>query len=300
MPLKNILGKKDRSIWNVSDIALLKNKKSIEELLEFGIIVIDKPSGPTSFQVSAYIREKLGLTRTGHLGTLDPAVSGVLPVTLDRACRLSEYLLGAKKRYIGIMRLHENVDNGPLAKAMAEFVGKIKQMPPVKSSVKRAIREREVYSWTLLERNQKDVLFDTEVQAGTYIRTLVHDLGKKIGGAHMLELRRIQAGIFEEHAANTLYDFDNAIEKFNQGDSTLLKEMIIPGEIIGKILPKLIVKAEHVSKYLRGAPIHRSELSSKSLPLKGKIAVFSDDKMIGCYTVINKGDLYAKPELVLN
>jgi len=295
-----MLAKKERGIWIVIDIEKIKKNKSIQELLDFGIIVIDKPSGPTSFQVSGYVKEKLGLKRTGHLGTLDPTVSGVLPVTLGRACRLTEYLLGAKKRYIGIMRLHEPVSKGVVTKAMNEFVGKIKQMPPVKSSVKRVIREREVYSWNLLEQEGKEVLFDTEVQAGTYIRTLVHDLGKNIGGAHMLELRRISAGAFNEQKSYTLYDLDEAVEQFAKGDEKLLKDIIVPGEVIGNILDSLTVKQEHVLQYLRGAPIHYSELSSKKVPPQGKIAVFYENKLIGCYVVVDKGDLYAKPELVLN
>src|SRR3989338_8837485 len=181
--------------------------KDMNHLVNFSLLNLDKPSGPTSFNVSEFVRRKLGLTKTSHMGTLDPAVSGVLPVTLNRACRLSAYLMKKNKTYVGIMRLHEDISEGELKEKMKDFVGKITQMPPVRSSVKRAEREREVYAFNLLEKDGKDVLFEASVEAGTYIRTLVHDLGKKIGGAHMLELRRTSAGIFGEEESISLYDF---------------------------------------------------------------------------------------------
>ena len=175
--------------------------KSIKELLNFGIIVIDKPTGPTSFSISDYVRKQLGLTKTSHFGTLDPQVTGVLPIALGRACKLTGTFLGHDKTYIGIMHTHKEQDIKELQKIINEnFLGTIKQTPPKKSRVKRQERERDINRFELLEvsENKKDFLFISEVQGGTYIRKLCSDLGEKIGGAHMLELRRIKAGIFKE------------------------------------------------------------------------------------------------------
>ena len=80
--------------------------KTIKELLEFGIINVDKPSGMTSFQVDDYVRGRLEVKRAGHQGTLDPNVSGVLPIAVNRACKLSKYLTKRDKSYVGVMRLH--------------------------------------------------------------------------------------------------------------------------------------------------------------------------------------------------
>ena len=91
------------------DIEKIKSQKTIQELLEFGIINIDKSSGPTSFNISDFVKKKLNLRKTSHFGTLDPKVTGVLPVALNRACKLSGYFLGENKEYIGIMRFHEEV-----------------------------------------------------------------------------------------------------------------------------------------------------------------------------------------------
>ena len=205
-----------------------EKEKPIEELLYFSIILLDKPIGPTSFQVSQYIKETLKLKKTSHMGTLDPAVSGLLPITLNRACKLSNYFMQSDKAYIGIMRLHSNISLGSLKKEMEYFLGKIKQKPPVRSNVKRQERIREVKTFKILERREKDVLFLVEVQAGTYIRKLIHDLGERIGGAHMLELRRIKASIFNEAHEEmiNLYDFDKIVKDFHNGNDSCIRRMV--------------------------------------------------------------------------
>jgi len=157
-------------------------KKTIKELLEFGVINIDKSRGPTSFAVSQFVKKTLGLAKTAHMGTLDPQVTGVLPVTLNRACKLSNWFMGQDKEYVGIMRLHGEVSDEELEKEMDKLRGKITQLPPVRSAVKRAEREREVKKFEILERKGKDVLFVAIVEAGTYIRKLCSDLGDEIGG----------------------------------------------------------------------------------------------------------------------
>src|SRR3989338_656225 len=234
-------------------------EKSIKELLEFGIVNIDKSSGPTSFNISDFVRKKLNLRKTSHFGTLDPKVTGVLPIALNRACKLTGYFMKKKKAYIGIMRLHEDVDDEKLKKEIEKFTGKIKQLPPVKSRVKREEREREVYRFEILERDEKDrknVLFETEVEAGTYIRKLVHDLGKNIGGAHMLELRRTKAGVFSENGNEfvNLYDFVKAVNAYKNGDESLLRSILIPAEIISEILPVMQVRKESVKSLFVGKP----------------------------------------------
>ena len=160
----------------------IKQNKSIKELLEFGIINIDKSSGPTSFDISDFVRKKLELRKTSHFGTLDPKVTGVLPIALNRACKLTGYFLGHDKEYVGIMRFHEEIDRKKVEKAIKEkFTGVITQLPPVKSRVKRAERQREIKSFEILEQEGKDFVFKTVVQGGTYIRKLLHDLGEELG-----------------------------------------------------------------------------------------------------------------------
>src|SRR3990167_10489414 len=170
------------------DVEKLKKEKSIQELLEFGIINIDKPSGPTSFDISDFVREKLQLRKTSHFGTLDPKVTGVLPIALNRGCKLTGFFLGEDKEYVGIMRMHEEISLEKINKAIKEkFLGRIRQTPPKKSRVKRQEREREIKNFEILEQDGKNYVFRAEVQGGTYIRKLIDDLGKELGiGAHKI------------------------------------------------------------------------------------------------------------------
>ena len=207
--------------------------ENIKQLINFGIINIDKPAGPTSFSVSSFVRRKLNLNKTSHLGTLDPKVTGVLPMALGRTCKLSSFFMRHDKGYVGILHCHKEQRIENLQKLIDEnFTGKIMQMPPHKSAVKREEREREVFSWKLTEsaNEGKDFLFYCEVEGGTYIRKLCSDLGEMIGGAHMAELRRTKAGIFNEEKMYNLYEFEEAVDEYEKGDHKKLEAMIVPAE----------------------------------------------------------------------
>jgi H/ACA ribonucleoprotein complex subunit 4 len=302
----------------------IKSKKTIKELLEFGIINIDKSSGPTSFDVSEFVKKKLELRKTSHFGTLDPKVTGVLPVALNRACKLTGFFLGEDKEYGGIMVIHEDISLEKVEKAIKEkFLGKIKQTPPVKSRVKRQEREREIKNFEILEKDDKNFLFITECQGGTYIRKLVSDLGEYLKtGAHMLELRRIKAGIFmeegiffkdEKHSAGrfkenekvypsvNLYDFENAVEEYKQGKEQKLRKMIIPAEIVCEVYPIIQVKENNLKKILTGKPIYKEDLEKQEKDYeKDVVCVFCKDRFLGMYRLIKEGELFAKPEFVMN
>jgi H/ACA ribonucleoprotein complex subunit 4 len=260
----------------------------------FSLINIDKPRGPTSFQVSQYLMKSLNLKKTSHMGTLDPQVTGVLPITLGRACKLSNYFMHKNKTYVGVMRLHEDVSLTELNKHIKPLIGKITQLPPVRSAVKRAPRQRSIHSFKILEKKEKDVLFETEVEAGTYIRKLIHNLGEKIKGAHMLELRRTKAGIFDESTAINLYDFDKALE-----NNTLDKHLIPAEEAIKKVLPFIQIKEENLKQFLDGKPLMKHDLKDK-LPKEEIFATFIGERFIGIYHKHTEGDIIAKAEFVYN
>ena len=273
------------------------NKKILKDLLEFGILNIDKPSGPTSFEISDHVKKLLGLRKTSHFGTLDPKVTGVLPIALNRACKLTGFFLGEDKEYVGIMRIHKEISIKDLEKMIKEkFIGKIIQLPPVKSRVKRQEREREIKNFEILEKDCQNFLFKTEVQGGTYIRKLIHDLGEALGiGAHMLELRRIRAGIFKEINSIDLYELEEAVK-----DEEKLKKLIIPGEIISELFPIVQIKEESAERILRGQPIYEKNLSKKEeFNENDKISVFSKERFIGVFKIINHEEIFARPLFVL-
>lgn len=288
------------------DLDKIKKEKSIAELLEFSIINIDKPSGPTSFTVSDHIRKLLGLNKTSHFGTLDPKVTGVLPVALSRACKLTGYFLGEDKEYVGIMRVHEDIPLEKIKEAIKEkFLGVIKQTPPKKSRVKRQEREREIKTFELLEKDGNDILFRTEVQGGTYIRKLIDDLGTYMGvGMHMLELRRVRAGIFKEdnkkYPSVNLYDFEKAVEECKKENEEPLRKILIPGEIISELHPSIEVKEDTLKNLWSGKHFFKNYLKKQKKFEKDEIiCVFSGNRFIEMAKVINEGEIFAKPEFVL-
>ncbi len=295
------------------DIEKIQKEKPINELLEFSIINLDKPTGPTSFTVDQIVQKYLGLRKTSHFGTLDPQVTGVLPVALNRACKLTGYFIGGKKEYVGIMSIHSEVSEKELNSKIKQLTGKIKQLPPVKSNVKREEREREVFTFKILEKNNKEYIFKTEVEAGTYIRKLIHDLGESLpesSGAHMLELRRTKASIFQEDDSVDLYKLHDAINQYkNKGNEKPLREILIPAEIISQILPTLQIKSQSLNRLYHGSPLFIKDLKNeKELKITQskdeKISIFNDDKFIGVFRLSsspqkNQNSPIAYPEFVL-
>jgi len=279
--------------------------KDIKELLNFGLINIDKPAGPTSFSVGEFVCRKLRLKKTSHMGTLDPKVTGVLPVTLGRACKLSGYFIRHDKSYVGVLHTHKDCEIKELQKLIdGNFVGKIKQTPPHRSAVKREEREREVYSWNLIEAGEtsRDFLFETRVEGGTYVRKLCSDLGEMIGGAHMGELRRSEAGIFDESTIVSLYDFEKAVDLYKGGDESMLKGMVVRAEdAIKKVLPVVEVDKIALTSLYVGRPLLNSDVVGKPKLKDGDVfALFCGDVFVGVYKRGWEDGIFGKAEFVYN
>jgi len=238
-------------------------ERTVKELLDFGIIPLDKPPGPTSHQVSAYVQKILRIRKAGHSGTLDPKVTGVLPVALGHGTRIVQSLLTAGKEYVTIMHLHKPVDEYRVRQLLAQFQGKITQLPPVKSAVKRQLRQRTIYYMEFLAMEGQDVLFKAGTQAGTYIRKLCHDMGQSIKqdgkpvGAHMDELRRTKAGPFEEtDGLVTLHDLADAYYYWKEeGLEEPIRKAILPAEAGLSHLKKIWVLDSAVQSLCQGVQL---------------------------------------------
>ncbi len=229
--------------------------RPMERYLGYGVVNVDKPKGPTSHQISAYVQKIFGIDKAGHSGTLDPKVTGVLPVALSKVTKVVQALLPAGKEYVCIMHLHSDIEEEKVRAACDEFVGRIKQMPPLKSAVKRQERYRKIYYLNIHEIKKRDVLFRVGCQAGTYIRKLVHDIGAKLGcGAHMAELRRTKAGPFSEATLCTLQDLTDAVWAYKEkNDERLLRKYVQPVENAVAHLPKVWIFDSSVSSVAHGA-----------------------------------------------
>lgn len=230
--------------------------RPLREYIRFGLINLDKPPGPSSHEVVAWIKKILKVNKAGHGGTLDPKVTGVLPVALEDATKAIKAFLLSGKEYVCLMQLHSEVAVNTLEKVLEEFTGEIYQLPPVRSSVKRALRRRIIYYIKLLDVEGKLVLFRVACQAGTYIRKLCYDIGEALGtAAHMRELRRIRSGTFHvDEGLSTMEDLVNAQYEYEEyGDEEILRGIIRPVEDAFKHIPKIYVRDTAVDAICHGA-----------------------------------------------
>ncbi|OGS49333.1 MAG: tRNA pseudouridine(55) synthase TruB [Euryarchaeota archaeon RBG_16_68_13] len=229
--------------------------RSMDERIRLGVAVVDKPEGPTSHQVSAWVRDIFGVGKAGHSGTLDPRVTGVLPVALSDATRALEAVLEGDKEYVGVMHLHQDIEARRVKAMMSRFVGEIYQTPPVRSAVKRERRARHVYELEALEIAARTVLFRVRCESGTYIRTLCVDLGDALGvGANLVDLRRTRTATFMEAEARPVNAFRDAFVFWKEeGDEVPLRSLLQPVERLLAHLPRVVMKDTAVDAVCHGA-----------------------------------------------
>jgi H/ACA ribonucleoprotein complex subunit 4 len=238
-----------------------------ERIREGAFLLVDKPRGPTSHQVAAWVRDLLGVERAGHAGTLDPHVSGLLWVGVGPALKLLPLLLDFPKRYVGVIDLHGRVPVAELSAVLAEFQGPIYQTPPVRAAVRRERRIRTIYRLTLLERQGPHLLVDVTCESGTYIRSLAVDLGEALGvGAHQAELRRVGTGPFKEGQSVALHALSDAVAQARAGSSAALLRMLHPIEEVRREFPQVVLKPGAAAAVAHGAGVARGGIRSVSRP----------------------------------
>jgi len=243
------------------------------ERLFRSIILLDKPAGPTSLECAERVRRIFSAKKSGHAGTLDPGVTGVLIIALDEATKAMPVLMGLEKTYEGVMHVHMDFLEQELREAVKSFTGKIIQRPPVRSAVSRQPREREIYSFEITGISGHDVSFRVRCQAGTYVRKLCSDLGEKMGTqAHMKSLRRIRAGPFSLKECANLEDLEKNPEK----------HLIQIEKAFQKIgVKKIRVKESSVQKILNGSPVLPGFVEKPYKAREGEYAgIFSSSKLI--------------------
>ncbi|MCD6323583.1 MAG: RNA-guided pseudouridylation complex pseudouridine synthase subunit Cbf5 [Desulfurococcales archaeon] len=188
----------------------------------------------------------------------NPKTSGILPIALGSATKLLKYLSLSRKAYVAVMQLHREVNEDRLREVVQEFTGKIYQKPPVRSSVKRALRVKTIYKIEIIEIKHPFVLLYVECEHGTYIRKLIHDMGDVLGvGAHMRELRRVRTGPFkEDDTLVTMHSLSEAVYILNElRDDSQLRKAILPGEYCVSHLPKVVVTDSAAASITYGADL---------------------------------------------
>jgi H/ACA ribonucleoprotein complex subunit 4 len=253
--------------------------RPMEEYIRKGFVCIDKPMGPSSHEVVVWVRRILEVEKTGHTGTLDPRVTGVLPIMIEDATKLVKLLQGSDKEYITLMRLHGDVSEEEIERVANLFTGRIYQRPPLKSAVKKRLRVREIKELEVLEVDGRDVLFRVVTEAGTYIRKLCTDMGEVLGvGAHMQELRRTRTGIFDESMCHTLQDLLDAYIFWKEDEEErYLRQIIQPMEVAVTDIPKIVIKDTAVDAICHGASLTAKGVAyiERSVKRSNTVALFT-------------------------
>ena len=272
----------------------IPDERPLCTLFEYGLILLDKPPGPTSHEVVSWVKKTLGLAKVGHSGTLDPGTTGLLPLGLGEATKALSVLTLGPKEYYALARVHSYISAKRIEPVMKEFTGEIYQRPPQRSAVRRATRIRTVYSFDLLEQHERLLLMRIVCQAGTYVRKIIYDLGEVLSsGATMIELRRTMVSGFSEGTERfaRLHDILDAFESYKENkDETKLRELIKPIEHSLQSLRGVIVRDTAVDALCHGA----------QLAIPGIIAIPRDlrlGELVGIYTL--KGEIVGLSEAVM-
>ncbi len=270
------------------------DKRTIEQLLNYGIIILDKPPGPTSHETVSWTKRILKLPKIGHSGTLDPQVSGVLPLGLGEATKALGVLLFGPKEYHALGRVHSLPSKEKLEETIDLFRGEIFQKPPQRSAVVRQTRTRTIHEFEVLEQKERLLLTRVLCEAGTYIRKLYYDLGEILGsGATMIELRRTRVDQFREtDGLVTLHELADAFALWEeQKDDSKLMKIIKPVEVALSELKSVVIRDSAVDAMCHGAQLAIPGILKISPNLK-------KGDIVGIYT--QKGEAVALAESTMS
>jgi tRNA pseudouridine55 synthase len=288
------------------------------------VVVVDKPTGMTSHDVVNRVRGIFGQRSVGHMGTLDPAATGVLALVIGNWTRLSQFYGDAEKEYEGVIRLGFATDTydaegeptsepvvvqvalEQVSVAAADFVGLIKQMPPRFSAkkiqgvpaYKLARKNKEVdltpvevqvHEFTILSMEDDLIRFRARVGSGTYMRSIAHDLGQALGcGGHLRSLRRTALGEFRIADAHSLGDLAEAAVKGKLEDLLVHPRRLLPQ------LPSVTANEEQAARIRSGRTVNLPEMSRARL-----VKVFYGQADLICIAQRVAGTLF-HPKIVLS
>jgi len=269
-------------------------KRTVQQLLDYGFILLDKPNGPTSHETVAWIKKILNIPKAGHSGTLDPMVSGILPIGLGEATKALIVLLLGPKEYHALGRLHTLPSNEKLQSVLKQFTGKIYQKPPQRSSVSRQTRVRSVYEIDVIEQKERLILMRILCESGTYIRKIFYDIGEVLGpGATMIELRRTRVSQFNEDSNLVkMHDLVDAYAMWKEKkDDSKLRRILMPIEYVLSELKSVVIRDSAVDALCHGA----------QLAIPGILEIshgIAKGDFVGIYT--QKGEVVALAEAILS
>lgn len=234
--------------------------RPISEHLKYGVINLDKPANPSSHEIVSWVKRILNVEKTGHSGTLDPKVTGVLIICLNRATRIAKSQQNEGKEYVAVLKLHGSVETSELENAVRFLTGRVYQCPPLISAVKKELRVRHIYESKLVEfepENNRAIL-RVSCEAGTYIRVLCEHIGLvcRVGG-EMEELRRTRTGTITENTGLvSMYDVLDAKWLLdNKKDDSYMRRVVRPLEWMLTKYKRIVIKDTSVDAICHGAKV---------------------------------------------
>ena len=292
-----------------------------------GIVVLDKANGLSSNAALQEVKRLYEANKAGHAGSLDPLATGVLPVCLGEATKVSQFLLDSDKRYRARIKLGIRTDTGDsegsiieqnegisvsrkaIERALTKFKGEVEQVPPMHSAIKmngvplyklarkgiaveREPRLVTLYQICLVEFVNSELELEISCSKGTYIRTIADDLGQELGcGAHVIELRRTQAGVFTEK--DSISSEELALEKENRGLDKI-DQFLIPMDRAIQDLPEVNLPSITASHVKNGQAV-----LVRHLPKNGLVRMYEDEQFIGIGSIDDDGKVAPK-RLIIN
>lgn len=292
-----------------------------------GIVVLDKANGLSSNAALQEVKRLYEANKAGHAGSLDPLATGVLPVCLGEATKVSQFLLDSDKRYRVRIKLGIRTDTGDsegsiiernegisvsrkaIERALTKFKGEVEQVPPMHSAIKmngvplyklarkgitveREPRLVTLYQICLVEFVNSELELEISCSKGTYIRTIADDLGQELGcGAHVIELRRTQAGVFTEKDSISAEEL--ALEKEDRGLDKI-DQFLIPMDRAIQNLPEVNLPSITASHVKNGQAV-----LVRHLPKNGLVRMYEDEQFIGIGSIDDDGKV-APRRLIIN
>jgi len=287
-------------------------ERSVPELLRFGVVNVDKPAGPSSHQLSAWVRDAINdalaaldpegepIAGVAHAGTLDPKVTGCLPTLTGDATRAAQVFLEGSKEYVSVLELH-GTPPSDFRDVVEEFEAEIYQKPPRKSAVTRRLRTRTIHDLDLLEVADRQALLRIRCESGTYVRKLCHDIGLATGvGAHMGHLRRTATDPFDDGDLHALQDLVDGLAWAREGDESLLREVVRPAEEALVHLPSVTVAPSAARNVATGAPVYAPGVIDADARSNDASAATDESPLVACHTpdgvAVCLGRLVGDPE----
>lgn len=282
-----------------------------------GIVILDKAIGISSNRALQEVKRIYDAQKAGHTGSLDPLATGVLPLCLGEATKVSQFLLDSDKKYRAKLKLGIRTDSGDsegneierhadfqvsqqqIEVALKRFKGEIEQIPPMHSALKvngvplykmarkgqvieREARRIIVYSIELTALEGDELELEIACSKGTYIRTIADDLGQALGcGAHIIALRRIQAGAFTEADCVTTQELK---EEFESGGLSVIDEHLMPMDKAIEDLPEVVLPSITASFIKNGQPV-----LVRHLPEEGLVRLYEEEQFIGIGCIDDDG-----------